>query len=201
MKPSWLNISPDSGSGNGTFIASADEHTGRIARAGHVQVTAVGVPSPVVMEVMQEGRGQTVSFSDGTEMAAPKTAGNVAVKGKSNSQLLTFAFVGDSKDVELPVQFTAAGIQTDNGSEIEGDPGSYNEYEFSIVLNFPLNDTVDEIERTLKVSTEDGTSAQIVIKQAAGDARLTVNPEVITLQNDGTPVTVNVESNTSWTVS
>lgn len=45
-KPIWLNVTPSSGSGNGTLSNSSTEHTGRIARTGTVTVTAVGVASP-----------------------------------------------------------------------------------------------------------------------------------------------------------
>lgn len=200
-KPTWLIISPDSGSGNGTIQNSAAEHTGRVARTGQVTVTANGVEKPATYDVTQEAKPEFVSYTDGTEMAAPKSAGNVTVTGKSNSAKLTFSWVGDDKDATLPESFTAGGKSTSNGTAIDGDPGADAEYEFSIVIPFPVNDTIDEVERTLKVESDGGQSAQIVIKQAAGDARLSVSPTSITIKQDGTPVNVNVESNTNWTVS
>ena len=45
-KPSWLNITPTQGSGNGTIENSASAHTGRVARTGTVTVTGVGVSAP-----------------------------------------------------------------------------------------------------------------------------------------------------------
>ena len=45
-KPNWLNVSPESGSGNGTVSNSGAAHTGRVARIGNVTVTGVGVTTP-----------------------------------------------------------------------------------------------------------------------------------------------------------
>lgn len=53
----------------------------------------------------------------------------------------------------------------------------------------------------LKVTANGGQSAQITIKQAVGDATLSVEPTEITIPQDGSAVSVNVTSNTSWTVS
>ena len=41
-KPSWLNLNPSTGSGNGTIANSASAHTGRTARTGTVTITGVG---------------------------------------------------------------------------------------------------------------------------------------------------------------
>lgn len=200
-KPTWLNISPSQGSGNGTIQNSASEHTGRVARSGQVTVTASGVAAPATYDVTQEAKPEFVAFNDGTEMAAPKTAGNLTVKGKSNSSKLTFSLVGDGKNVTIPSSFTAGGVATDNGVAIAGDPGADAEFEFAVILDLPVNDSVEEIERTIKVESDGGQSAQIVIKQAAGDARLSVSPNAVTIKQDGSAVSVNVESNTSWSVS
>lgn len=45
-KPSWLTVSPMSGSGNDTLQNTASVHTGRLVRTGTVTVTAVGVSLP-----------------------------------------------------------------------------------------------------------------------------------------------------------
>ena len=51
------------------------------------------------------------------------------------------------------------------------------------------------------VTANGGQAVQISIVQAAGDARLFVNPTEITIPQDGSSVSVQVTSNTSWTVS
>ena len=200
-KPSWLSINPSTGSGNGTISNTATAHTGRVQRSGTVTVTGNGVSTPVTYKVTQEAKAEFAQFSNGPEMAAPKSAGKVTVTGKSNSSKLTFSFVGDSKEVELPAKYTAAGAEVDNGTAITGDPGASAEFNFSVELDLPMNDTIEEVERTVSVTANGGQAAQIVIKQAAGDARLAVEPAEITIPQDGSAVSVEVSSNTSWTVA
>lgn len=201
-KAAWLSVSPTTGSGNGTIANTAAEYTGRVARETQVTVTGTDVTAPSIYKVTQEPKAEFASFSNGTEMSAPKTAGVVTVAGKSNSSKLTFAWAtGSPTDVEIPASVTVAGASIANGAVIDGDPGASGEFNFSVTLNFPLNDTVDEVTRTLKVTTAGGQTAQIAIKQAAGDARLSVTPTEITIPQAGGSVSVDVESNTTWTVS
>ena len=199
-KPSWLNISPASGSGNGTISNSSGAHTGRLKREGIVTVTGSGVSTPVTYKVIQTPKAKFVNFDNGAELAVQKGGGAVTITGKSNSAKLTFAWVGTS-DVNLPANYVAAGETTANGAAIAGDAGATAEFEYNLALNVPANGTTDEITRTLKVTANGGQSAQIAIKQAAGDAFLSVAPTEITIPQDGTAVSVQVTSNTDWSVS
>lgn len=199
-KPNWLILDPTTGSGNGSISNSASAHTGRVARTGVVTVTGAGVENPVTYKVTQSPKAEFVSFNNGAEMAAGKAEGNITIAGKSNAAKLTFSFVGDC-DITIPDSYTAAGVSTNNGVLIDGDPGAVAEYDFSIILALPTNDTISEKTRTVLVSSDNGESAQIAIKQAASEARLSVNPTEITIDQAGNAVSVNVESNTSWTVS
>lgn len=200
-KPSWLTTTPNSGSGNGSISNTASVHTGRLVRTGTVTVTAVGVAEPKTYAVTQKAKAEFVSFDDGVEMSAPKQGGALTVLGKSNSAALTYAWVGDVSDVELPAQYKANGAATNNGEAIAGDPGATAEYVSSIELTLPANETIEEINRVIKVTAQGGQEAQITIKQAAGDAVISINPTEITLEADGSAVSVTVTSNTTWTVS
>lgn len=200
-KPNWLNVSPESGSGNGTISNSAAAHTGRVARIGNVTVTGSGVTTPATYKVTQEPKAEFASFNNGAEMAADKLGGKITIAGKTNSSKLTFAFVGDAQQVTLPANYQANGVSTANGVEVEGDPGAANEFAFSIELTLPENTTIEEVDRVLRVTANGGQSAQITIKQAAGDAYLSVEPLEITIPQDGSAVSVNVTSNADWTVS
>ena len=60
---------------------------------------------------------------------------------------------------------------------------------------------MEQVDRTLKVDNGSSLSQQIVIEQTAGDATLSLSKTEITLPADGSAVSVNVTSNTSWTVS
>lgn len=200
-KPSWLQLSPASGSGNGTISNSAAAHTGRVARVGTVTVTGVGVSTPATYQVTQTPKAEFVSFDNGAEMSAPQGVSTLTITGKSNSSKLTFSWVGESYNVTLPESYQAAGLTIGNGAAITGDPGATAEYEFSIELAIPANTTIEEVTRTLAVTANGGQAEQIAIKQAAGDAYLEVTPLEITIPQDGSAVSVSVSSNTSWTVS
>ena len=114
---------------------------------------------------------------------------------------VTVTGVGDGHEAEIPAQYKANGLATNNGEAIAGDPGASAEYASLLELTLPANETVDEVNRVLKVTTAGGQSAQITIKQAAGDAFLTIDPKEITLEADGSAVSVTVKSNTTWSVS
>lgn len=199
-KPSWLTTNPSTGSGNGTISNSASAHTGRVARTGTVTVTGVGVSTPATYKVTQTPKEEFASFNNGDSMSVDKVGGAVTISGKSNSAKLTFAWVGSS-NVTLPTSYTAAGATVNNGSNISGDPGATAQYDFSVKLTFPANSTVADIVRTLKVTASGGQSVQIAITQSAGDATLKVSPTDITIPQDGSAVSVEVTSNTSWSVS
>lgn len=200
-KPSWLQITPESGSGNGSISNSAQAHTGRVARTGTVTVTGVGVSVPATYKVTQTPKAEFASFDNGAEMSAPKGGGTVTVTGKTNSSKLTFKWNGEVSDVTIPESYQANGSSADNGAAIADDPGATAEFAFSIEFTFPANTTIEEVERVLIVEANGGQSAQITIKQAAGDATLSVDPTEITIPQDGSAVSVQVTSNTSWTVS
>ena len=172
-----------------------------LVRSGVVTVTAVGVAQPKTYNVTQEAKPEFITIDNGADMAADKGGGKVTVTGKSNSAALTFAWVGDDLEATIAAQYTAGGKSTDNGAEIEGDPGATAEYAWSVELTLPANETVDQVDRTLKVSNGSSVSQQIVIQQTAGDATLSLSETAITIPADGSAVSVNVTSNTSWTVS
>lgn len=199
-KPSWLSVTPTSGSGNGTISNSSSAHTGRVKREGVVTVQGSGVATAATYKVIQTPKAEYVSFDNGSEMAVEKSGGNVTITGKSNSSKLSFSWVGTS-DVTLPSKYEAAGEQTSNGTAITGDPGATAEYEYNVTLNVPANTTIDSITRVLKVTANGGQYAQISLVQSAGDAYLSVAPTEITIPQDGSAVSVTVTSNTSWTVS
>lgn len=199
-KPSWLSVTPTSGSGNGTISNSSSAHTGRVKREGVVTVQGSGVATAATYKVIQTPKAEYVSFDNGSEMAVEKSGGNVTITGKSNSSKLSFSWVGTS-DVTLPSKYEAAGEQTANSTAITGDPGATAEYEYNVTLSVPENTSIGSITRVLKVTANGGQYAQISLVQSAGDAFLSVAPTEITIPQDGSAVSVTVTSNTSWTVS
>ena len=200
-KPSWLTVNPMSGSGNDILRNTAIEYKGRKNRTGTVTVTGSGVAQPKTYKVTQEAEPEYISIDNGSSMAADKEGGKVTVKGRSNSASLSFSWVGEDKEATIASQYTAGGKPTNNTEAIEGDPGATGDFVWSVDLTLPANTTIDQIDRTLKVSNGSTVQQQIVIEQTAGDATLSLSESEITIPADGSAVTVNVISNTQWTVS
>jgi hypothetical protein len=68
------------------------------------------------------------------------------------------------------------------------------------VITVPANDDVTAKTRQIIVSDEGGHQDVCLLTSAAGDAYVTVAEGVIELDYLGTPVTVEVKSNTTWTI-
>ena len=205
-KAAWLTVSPMSGSGNQTIQNTGTEHTGRVQRTTTVTGIASGVSPNRTYTVIQQPKAEFVSFDGGSEVSVAKTGGNLTITGKSNSAKLTFTLVDPNEDendlvLELPENYTAGGSSTANGVEITGDPGATAEYEFSIQFTgIAANTTINELTAAVKVEADGGQTAQITVKQTAGDPTFEFGRKSITLTAAGTAVSNTVVSNTSWTL-
>jgi hypothetical protein len=197
----WLNVGPTSGSGNGTTNHSASPNTGRNSRQTNVTFKAAGVANVLQLNI-QAGKPEFVTIED---ITVSKAGGNLVVSGISNSSKLSFSLGDGNIDTQLPDKFTVEGmtinIGTGGSGTITGDIGASAEYNFSIMLNIPANDTLDAKSKMIIVSDNAGNSASATITQAAGDPNLTVNSDTVYLSWQGEPaVAVTVSSNTNWTV-
>lgn len=196
-KPSWSTVNPTSGSGNGTVNVSGTKNTGRNSRSGTLTYKATGV-TDIEQAVTQEGTAEYVTINN---ISAPKEGGNVTITGKSNSSKLNFTLGTGNITVTIPSTYTAGGSSVNNNTAIPGDPGATAEYTFSIVIAVPANATTAAKTRAIVVTAVGGQTATSTISQPAGDPTLSVTPASITLDANGTAVTVTVTSNTNWTVS
>lgn len=206
----WLTVNPASGNGNATVQNTGTVHTGREQRTTKVTGVAVGVSPNKTYTVIQKGKTEFVSFNDGAETTVGKVGGTLTISGKSNSSKLDFelvdlkarAVVEGGLELTLPSKYTAGGIATTNNVAITGDPGASQEFEFSITFTgIAANTTIDELTAAMKVTTAGGQSAQIQIKQSAGDPVFLFGQETITLEASGAAVSQTIVSNTSWELS
>lgn len=140
-----------------------------------------------------------------TGVTVPATAGKVTITGVSNSPKLEFEVgAGDIVSEDLgDKQFTADGsITATNGVPITGDPGADHKYEFSIDINYDVNDTVSSRTQMFIIKgSSDGITQKLTITQSTGAARLEVTPATITVPQNGSVVNVQVTTNTTFTVS
>ena len=209
-KAAWLTVNPVSGNGNATVQNTGTVHTGREQRETTVIGVAVGVSPNKTYKVIQKGKPEFVSFTNGAETTVGKTGGTLTITGKTNSSKLNFelvnletrAVVAGGLKLTLPSKYTAGGVETTNNVAITGDPGAQQEFEFSITFTgIAANTTIDELTAAMKVTTAGGKSAQIQIKQSAGDPVFSFGQETITLEASGDAVSQTIVSNTSWELS
>lgn len=209
-KAAWLTVNPVSGNGNATVQNTGTVHTGREQRETTVTGVAVGVSPNKTYKVIQKGKPEFVSFTNGAETTVGKAGGTLTITGKTNSSKLNFelvnletrAVVAGGLKLTLPSKYTAGGVETTNNVAITGDPGAQQEFEFSITFTgIAANTTIDELTAAMKVMTAGGQSAQIQIKQSAGDPVFSFGQETITLEASGAAVSQTIVSNTSWELS
>lgn len=209
-KAAWLTVRPASGNGNATVQNIGTVHTGRKQRETTVTGVAVGVSPNKTYKVIQKGKPEFVSFTNGAETTVGKAGGTLTITGKTNSSKLHFELVdlGTRVVVEgglkltLPSKYTAGGVETTNNVAITGDPGAQQEFEFSITFTgIAANTTINELTAAMKVTTAGGQLAQIQIKQSAGDPVFSFGKEPITLEASGAAVSQTIVSNTSWELS
>lgn len=209
-KAAWLTVNPASGNGNATVQNTGTVHTGRKQRETTVTGVAVGVSPNKTYKVIQKGKPEFVSFTNGAETTVGKAGGTLTITGKTNSSKLNFelvdlktrAVVAGGLELTLPSKYTAGGVGTTNNVAITGDPGAQQEFEFSITFTgIAANTTIDELTSAMKVTTAGGQSAQIQIKQSAGDPVFSFGQNTITLEASGAAVSQTIVSNTSWELS
>ena len=197
-KANWVKTNPSSGSGDATVnVSSTSEHTGRTARTTILTWKAANV-ADVQRTVNQAGKPEYVDIDDAA--SADKAGKVVTISGISNSKKLTFSLGTGDLAITLPTTYTANSITTNNGVAITGDPGASAQYPFSIVITVPANNDIAAKTRQIIVTDEGGHQDVCLLTSAAGDAYVRVAEGTIELDYKGTPVTVAVESNTSWTI-
>lgn len=198
-KANWVNVNPSSGSGNANVnVSSNAPHTGRTARTTTLTWKAANV-TDVVRTVNQAGKPEYVDID--ASAASDKAGKVVTISGVSNSAKLTFSLGTGNLDISLPSSYTANSVTTNNGANISGDPGASAEYNFSIKITVPANESTTSQTRQIIVEDGAGNRDICLLTLAAGDAYITIANTVIELDWQGTAVTVAVESNTSWTIS
>ena len=197
-KANWVKVNPSSGSGNvNVNVSSIAEHTGRVARTTILTWKAANVAN-IERTVSQAGKPEYVDVADAA--SADKAGKVVTISGVSNSKKLTFTLGTGDLTITLPSSYTANSVSTSNGANISGDPGAVAEYNFSISITVPANTSTTAKTRQIIVTDEGGHQDVCLLTSAAGDAYVTVAEGVIELDYQGTAVTVEVKSNTSWTI-
>lgn len=197
-RANWVKTTPSSGSGNATVnVSSNSEHTGRVARTTTLTWKAANV-ADIERVVSQAGKPEYVDIADAA--SADKGGKIVTISGESNSQKLRFSLGTGDLNITLPTTYIANSATTTNGNPISGDPGALAKYVFSITINVPANTDTAAKSRQIIVEDNAGNRDVCLLTSAAGDAYITIAEGVIELNWQGSPVNVEVRSNTTWTI-
>ena len=209
-KPSWLTITPTSGSGNGQIQYSATEHTGRVARPSspYESIVENSKTADCTVSVTQNPKAEFVQIQSTASPA--KTGGTLKITGTGNAATLTFSYKDSpAPTLELsPVTtYTVNSASATSGTAISGDPGATAQYTFTLTLTYSTNTTVKARSTQIKVTANSSSvTATTTITQAAGDPYLWLGSSgtstfSVTVPQAGTAQSVQVLSNDAWTVS
>lgn len=206
-KAEWVELSQSSGSGDAAVaVSSKQAYTGREARTSIITWVAEDV-EPIERTVIQEGAEANTSLNCGNTVTTVAT--RVLITGSSNEAGLGFRKPENNiLPYTIDNEFMVAGLKVfrkdDEMTMIPGDPGARQKYKFSIGLT--ITPTGEEppyvgIKGSLAIDGASGKSTLLRIIWAANEGVYLIVPEGdILLDADGTPVTIEVQSNTNWVI-
>lgn len=201
-KIGFVTFNPGSGDGNQVVTVSGEKYEGREQRTQQVEFGAESGGVKKTATINQAAAAEFVKIDPTASVG--KEGGTVTINGTSNSTKLTFSLTPDESHpltLQIPASYQAAGKATSNDAIIADDPGATGKFDFSIVFSgIPKNANVNDLVNTLKVMAAGGQTANTVITQTAGDPFLEIDKEVINLDVNGTPQTINVNANIKWTI-
>lgn len=205
VSKSYVICTPGSGSGDTelTLKAKVANLGNRLAQTDNFTVTAPGVTPNKTFSAVLQAAAEFISFDDGTEAAVPKEGGSVVLDGMSNAATITFSKgAGDIIDENVAsIAYQANGAVATSGVAITDDPGATKKYAFVLTLNAAENTTISERTQQITATTSGTKTATITLKQAAGDPYLNLDKTTVNVPQDGSGVTINVTTNTTFTVS
>lgn len=203
LKIGFVTFDPGAGDGDQAVTVSGEKYEGRIQRTQQVEF---GAESGDVKRAATINQAPVAEFVRLVSTASVgKEGGTITIHGTSNSTKLTFSLTPDKTHpltLKIPASYQAAGKTTSNGAVIADDPGATGLFSFNIVFSgIAANTSVNDLVNTLKVTAAGGQTANTVITQTAGDPFLEIDTSVINLDANGTPQTINVNSNIKWTIA
>lgn len=203
MKIGFVTFNPGTGDGDQAVTVSGEKYEGRVQRTLQVEFGAESGDVKKGATINQAPVAEFVKIDPTASVG--KEGGAVTINGTSNSTKLTFSLTPDKAHpltLKMPTSYQAAGKATSNGAVIADDPGATGGFAFSIVFSgIAANTNINDLVNTLKVTAAGGKTANTVISQTAGDPFLEIDKEVINLDANGTPQTINVNANIRWTIT
>lgn len=205
VSKSYVICSPGSGSGDTTLNLNAKVANlgNRLNQTDNFTITAPGVTPNKAFAAILQAAAEFVSWDDGAEASVPKAGGSVVLDGMSNADTLTFS-KGTGAIIAADISaisYQANAAAATSGTAIPGDPGATKKYAFELTLTAAANTTISERTQQITVTTKGSKTATITLKQAAGDPYLTIDKTSVNVPQDGSAVTLQVTTNTTFKVS
>lgn len=199
----WLTLGQTSGSGNQAVALSAQNFEGRVNRTMALVVSAPGTDS-ITVSVIQSGIGVDTTTTNNNP-TWDKTAGTYEIVGSTNALIenLNYSITQNMNNIGLGTpKLNINSEEYTIGQHVTYDPGALGKYTFKFQFTISANETIQD--KTSQVIVTDGSNSIVyTITQSAGDPYLGVtnqNHQVI-LQANGSSVNLNIESNTSWSIT
>lgn len=205
VSKNYVVCTPVSGSGDTelTLKAKVANLGNRVNQTDNFIITAPGVTSNRTFSAILQAATEFVSFNDGTEASVPKEGGTVVLEGMSNAAAITFT-KGRGDIITTDVSATTYqvnGTLVTSGADIDGDPGATKKFTFTLKLDAVKNTTISERTQQIIAKTKGAKTTTITLKQTAGDPYLRIDKTSVDVPQNGSSVTINVTTNTSFTVS
>lgn len=205
VSKSYVICSPGSGSGDTTLNLNAKVANlgNRLNQTDNFTITAPGVTPNKAFAAILQAAAEFVSWDDGAEASVPKAGGSVVLDGMSNADTLTFS-KGTGAIIAADISaisYQANAAAATSGTAIPGDPGATKKYAFELTLTAAANTIISERTQQITVTTKGSKTATITLKQAAGDPYLNIDKTSVNVPQDGSAVTLQVTTNTTFTVS
>ena len=202
---SYVICTPGSGSGDTelTLKAKVANLGNRVNQTDTFTVTAPGVTPNKTFSAVLQAAAEFISWDDGAEASVHKEGGSLVLDGMSNAATITFSKgAGDIIDEDVAsIAYQANGAAATSGVAITNDPGATKKYAFVLTLNAAENTTISERTQQITATTSGTKTATITLKQTAGDPYLNLDKTTVNVPQDGSGVTLNVSTNTTFRIS
>lgn len=205
VKKSYVICTPGTGSGDTelTLKAKVANLGNRINQTDNFTITAPGVTPNKTFSAILQAATEFISWDDKAEASVPKEGGSLVLEGASNAATITFSKgAGDIIDADVAsIAYQANGASATSGKEIPNDPGATKKYAFILTLKASENPTISERTQQITATTSGRKTTTVTLKQAAGDPYLEINKNSVNVPQDGSGVTLNVTTNTTFSIS
>lgn len=204
VKKNGIVVSPSSGSGDTTLQVKAEtaNRGNRVVQLATFEVEGTGVAVKKQFVANLLPAAEFIKF-DNKNPAVDKDGGIITLTGSSNSKKITFSKgTGDIIGANIAaIKFTANGVEATSGTDISGDPGANAKYNFSLTLDAAANETIEARTQQIIATASGGQKETVTLNQTAGDPFIEVTPTKIDVPQSGSAVQVNVDTNTTFTVT